>query len=219
MSILKAVIIRLCSLGGLSILTYSYLSGYAPGFIAGNIWAVGAIIIRWIPKSKMLFAILEGMLEVKSMKYYKVIKRETKKGINFKVKAANHRHPFGFEELDGMIQSDNEGQAAAVLKDILKNGLAEAGFKWGNTPLLPPGIEGLGGSMTTNIEWVKNPDGTQGITWNPITGCKNHTTKGLCLDGLFPCYAWKLAHTRLKQRYLANSNLTPGHGSLRFVRR
>jgi protein gp37 len=56
--------------------------------------------------------------------------------------------------------------------------------------------------MTTSIEWCKNPDGTQGITWNPLSGCNNHTPEGLCLDGLFPCYAWKLAHTRLKQRYL-----------------
>lgn len=37
----------------------------------------------------------------------------------------------------------------------------------------------------TKIEWVKNPDGTQGFTWNPITGCEN---------GCFYCYACKLAH-------------------------
>ena len=23
----------------------------------------------------------------------------------------------------------------------------------------------------TKFEWVQNPDGTQGKTWNPITGC------------------------------------------------
>jgi protein gp37 len=63
----------------------------------------------------------------------------------------------------------------------------------------------------TNIEWVKNPDGmTQGITLNPITGCKNHTPEGLCLDGLFPCYAYKLANGRLKQRYLNNQILPVG---------
>lgn len=56
----------------------------------------------------------------------------------------------------------------------------------------------------TSIEWVKNPDGTQGYTWNPITGCLNHTPEGLCLGGLFPCYAYRLANGRLKQRYLAN---------------
>jgi protein gp37 len=61
----------------------------------------------------------------------------------------------------------------------------------------------------TQIEWVKNPDGTQGYTWNPITGCLNHTPEGLCLGGLFPCYAYKLANGRLKQRYLVNHNTAP----------
>jgi len=49
----------------------------------------------------------------------------------------------------------------------------------------------------TSIEWVKNPDGSQGYTWNPITGC---------LNGCPYCYARKLANGRLKQRYLANEN-------------
>ena len=57
----------------------------------------------------------------------------------------------------------------------------------------------------TNIEWVKNPDGSKGYTWNPITGCLNHEN-GLCKGGGFPCYAYKLANTRLKQGYLANMN-------------
>ena len=56
----------------------------------------------------------------------------------------------------------------------------------------------------TKIEWVKGPDGHQGITANSKTGCLNHTPEGLCLGGLFPCYAWKLARGRLKRRYLAN---------------
>jgi len=47
----------------------------------------------------------------------------------------------------------------------------------------------------TKIEWVKNPDGTQGYTWNPITGC---------LNGCPYCYARRLANGRLRQRYLAN---------------
>jgi protein gp37 len=55
----------------------------------------------------------------------------------------------------------------------------------------------------TKIEWVRNPDGSQGYTWNPITGCLNHIN-GLCKGGGFPCYAYKLANGRLKQRYLAN---------------
>jgi len=63
------------------------------------------------------------------MRYFKIIKRETRKGINFKVKFANHQHPYGFEEMDGAIQSENEEQAAIVLKTILKNALAQAGFK------------------------------------------------------------------------------------------
>jgi len=49
----------------------------------------------------------------------------------------------------------------------------------------------------TKIEWVKNPDGTQGYTWNPITGC---------LNGCPYCYARKLANGRLRSRYLANTN-------------
>ena len=65
----------------------------------------------------------------------------------------------------------------------------------------------------TKIEWVKNPDGTQGYTWNPITGCLNHNN-GLCNGGLFPCYSYKLANGRLKQRYLANKKITPALGEL-----
>jgi len=57
----------------------------------------------------------------------------------------------------------------------------------------------------TKIEWVRNPDGTQGYTWNPMTGCLNHIN-GLCKGGGFPCYAYKLANGRLKSRYLANTN-------------
>jgi len=53
----------------------------------------------------------------------------------------------------------------------------------------------------TQIEWARNPDGSQGYTWNPITGCLNHDN-GLCKGGGFPCYAYKLANGRLKQRYL-----------------
>lgn len=52
----------------------------------------------------------------------------------------------------------------------------------------------------TKIEWVKNPDGSQGLTWNPITGC---------LNGCPYCYARRLANGRLKSRYLANRNVAP----------
>lgn len=47
----------------------------------------------------------------------------------------------------------------------------------------------------TNIEWVKNPDGTQGYTWNPITGC---------LKGCEYCWARGLACGRLRSRMMAN---------------
>ncbi|KKL59553.1 hypothetical protein LCGC14_2214130, partial [marine sediment metagenome] len=50
----------------------------------------------------------------------------------------------------------------------------------------------------TNIEWALNPDGTQGFSWNPITGC---------LNGCDYCYARKLANTRLKDRYLLNAKV------------
>jgi len=59
----------------------------------------------------------------------------------------------------------------------------------------------------TQIEWVLNPDGTRGITVNSKTGCLNHND-GLCKGGGFPCYAYRLANGRLKQRYLANTNIT-----------
>lgn len=58
----------------------------------------------------------------------------------------------------------------------------------------------------TAIEWVKNPDGTQGYTWNPITGCLNHIN-GMCKGGNFPCYAYRLAYGRLRKVYLKNPNL------------
>ncbi len=50
----------------------------------------------------------------------------------------------------------------------------------------------------TGIDWVKNPDGSPGYTWNPITGC---------LNGCLYCYARKLATTRLRERYLKNPNI------------
>lgn len=36
----------------------------------------------------------------------------------------------------------------------------------------------------TTIEWVKNADGSQGYTWNPLTGC---------LHGCYYCYARRIA--------------------------
>ena len=63
--------------------------------------------------------------------------------------------------------------------------------------------------------WVRNPvmrllglDPIQassyefGYTWNPISGCENHTD-GLCKGGGFPCYAYKLATSWLRMRILS----------------
>ena len=55
----------------------------------------------------------------------------------------------------------------------------------------------------TPIGWAKNPDGTQGYSWNPITGC---------LNGCEYCYARRLANTRLKERYLANRQVSLDKG-------
>ena len=71
----------------------------------------------------------------------------------------------------------------------------------------------------TKIEWVKNPDGTQGYTLNAKTGCLNHTPQGLCLGGMFPCYAFRMANERLKQRYLANTNVVFPDGGSRLPTR
>lgn len=57
----------------------------------------------------------------------------------------------------------------------------------------------------TLIEWVQNPDGTPGYTWNPITGCNNQID-GMCQGGNFPCYAYRLANGRLRNLYLANKH-------------
>jgi len=48
--------------------------------------------------------------------------------------------------------------------------------------------------MTTKIEWVRNPDGTKGETWNPITGCTKVS------PGCKNCYAERMAK-RLAGRY------------------
>jgi protein gp37 len=41
--------------------------------------------------------------------------------------------------------------------------------------------------MPTKIEWVKNPDGTKGETWNPVTGCTKIS------EGCAHCYAERMS--------------------------
>lgn len=53
----------------------------------------------------------------------------------------------------------------------------------------------------TLIEWVRNPDGSQGYSWNPITGCLNSCPY---------CYARKLANGRLRRVYRANGLVLAG---------
>lgn len=55
----------------------------------------------------------------------------------------------------------------------------------------------------TKIEWVRNPDGSQGYTWNPITGCLGPNGTPEKPRRCSYCYAHKLAKGRLKQRYLS----------------
>lgn len=50
----------------------------------------------------------------------------------------------------------------------------------------------------SKIEWCRNPDGSLGWVWNPITGCLGPDGKGSCTY----CFASKLANGRLTQRYL-----------------
>lgn len=48
--------------------------------------------------------------------------------------------------------------------------------------------------MPTKIEWAKNPDGTNGETWNPVTGCTKVSA------GCANCYAERMAR-RLAGRH------------------
>lgn len=48
--------------------------------------------------------------------------------------------------------------------------------------------------MSTNIEWVRNPDGSKGETWNPVTGCTKIS------PGCENCYAERMAR-RLAGRF------------------
>ena len=56
----------------------------------------------------------------------------------------------------------------------------------------------MANDISSTIKWAD-------VSLNVITGCLNHVD-GYCKGGGFPCYAYKLAHGRLKERYLANKN-------------
>lgn len=63
----------------------------------------------------------------------------------------------------------------------------------------------------TKIEWVKNPDGSPGWTWNKVTGCLGpNGTPDYPLPCSY-CYAHRLARGRLKKRYFTGfSHVIPG---------
>ncbi len=56
----------------------------------------------------------------------------------------------------------------------------------------------------TAIEWVRNPDGSPGQSWNPITGCLGPNGIPEKPKRCLYCYAHKLANGRLKKRYLSD---------------
>lgn len=68
----------------------------------------------------------------------------------------------------------------------------------------------------TKIEWVVNPDGSQGYTWNVGTGCLGPNGDGVRCPY---CFADELANTRLKERYLANPFVIAGDSADPFAPR
>ena len=63
----------------------------------------------------------------------------------------------------------------------------------------------------TKIEWVQNPDGSQGYTCNLITGCYGPGGSAEKPNRCPWCYAWRLAGERLSDRYLANPDVIAGN--------
>ena len=55
--------------------------------------------------------------------------------------------------------------------------------------------------MATKIEWVKNQDGSQGVSWNPFVGCTHAGSSG-CDN----CYAREM-HNRRHKAYLASKKM------------
>lgn len=61
----------------------------------------------------------------------------------------------------------------------------------------------------TKIPWVRNPDGSQGYTWNILTGCFGPGGTPDDLRRCPYCYAHKLANGRLRARYLLGDAVGP----------
>lgn len=62
-------------------------------------------------------------------RYFHINKYETRFSIIFRIGFANKHGGMGAEILDGLIQSESEEQAATTMKIIIKNAVAQAGFK------------------------------------------------------------------------------------------
>lgn len=63
----------------------------------------------------------------------------------------------------------------------------------------------------TNIEWVRNPDGSKGETWPVVTGCT--PVSGGCRN----CYAARMAATRLKHHPRYEGLATIENGKARWT--
>lgn len=61
----------------------------------------------------------------------------------------------------------------------------------------------------TKIPWVRNPDGSQGYTWNVQTGCLGPAGQPDDPKRCPYCYAHKLANGRLRTRYLSGKPVYP----------
>lgn len=57
--------------------------------------------------------------------------------------------------------------------------------------------------MSTSIEWCRNPDGSPGMVWNPVTGC---TPAG---SGCAHCYAASMARSFWKGRKFSEVRCHP----------
>ena len=63
---------------------------------------------------------------------------------------------------------------------------------------------------------IKESIGYCDYSWNPITGCLNHTN-GFCKGGGFRCYAHRVSHGRTKHLYLKNENVAESESTSFFV--